>query len=68
MREHGDRSNARKSRSWLSLPPTDKQKELLGIQPMSMEAFQMNRYRASCALTWKFSEQRIKQAVQTTTH
>jgi hypothetical protein len=66
MREHGDRSNARKSRSWLSLPPTDKQKELLGIQPMSMEAFQMNRYRASCALTWKFSEQRIKQAVQTT--
>lgn len=66
MREHGDKSNARKSRSWLSLPPTDKQKELLGIQPMSMEAFQMNRYRASCALTWKFSEQRIKQAVQAT--
>jgi superfamily II DNA or RNA helicase len=67
MREHGDRSNARKSRSWLSLPPTDKQKELLGIQPMSMEAFHMNRYRASCALTWRFGEQRIKHAVQTQT-
>lgn len=74
MREHGDKSNARKSRSWLSLPPTDKQREMLGIQLMSSEAFSMNRYRASCAITWRFAETRIRRAVElqtqplTTTH
>lgn len=64
LREHGDRSNARKSRSWLSMPPSDKQLNILGIAPLTPAAFSMNRYRASCALTWRFCEGRIRSAVE----
>lgn len=57
LREHGDTTLCRKSRSWLCLPPTPKQLEHLdGIGTM----FNMNRYRASCLLTWKWNEAKIK--------
>jgi len=55
MRQHGDRDAARKSKSWLKLPATDKQLSLLGLGPMNL----MNRYSAACRLTWKFNEERI---------
>jgi hypothetical protein len=56
LREHGDTSLCRKSRSWLCMPPTPKQLEHL--QGASM--FNVNRYRASCLLTWKWNEAKIK--------
>lgn len=56
LREHGDTSLCRKSRSWLCLPPTPKQLEHLDGVTM----FNMNRYRAACLLTWKWNEAKIK--------
>jgi DNA repair protein RadD len=56
LRENGDTTMCRKSRSWLCLPPTPKQMEHLGGSSM----FNMNRYRASCLLTWKWNEAKIK--------
>lgn len=57
LRENGDTSLCRKSRSWLCLPPTPKQLEHL---EGSATMFNMNRYRASCLLTWKWNEAKIK--------
>jgi superfamily II DNA or RNA helicase len=62
MRKHGDRDAARKSKSWLSLPATDRQKQLLGMTGLG---FGVNRYKAACMLTWKFQEERIYNAVTT---
>jgi len=58
---HGDRSNARKSRSWLSLAPSDKQREMLGLDVFAP----VSRYRASCLITWRFSEKQIQKTIQT---
>lgn len=60
MRQHGDRDAARKSKGWLTSPPTDKQRAALGIGPMN---FGVNRYKAACLLTWKFQQERIYKAV-----
>jgi hypothetical protein len=56
LREHGDTTLCRKSRSWLCMPPTPKQLEHLEGASM----FNVNRYRASCLLTWKWNEAKIK--------
>lgn len=56
LRQFGDVSLCKKSRSWLSLPPTDKQQESLP----GMNLFGTNRYAASCLLTWKWNERTIK--------
>lgn len=61
LREHGDDKQAKKSRSWMTLPPTDKQLQQLRLDPMS--AIGISRYRASCMLQWKFSERVIKNKV-----
>jgi|ADGO01.1.fsa_nt_gi hypothetical protein len=61
LREHGDDDTAKKSKRWLSQPPSEKQLQLLGLGPMA--AIGMSRYRASCLLTWKFFERGIKQKV-----
>jgi len=61
LRMHGDRSNARKSRSWLSLAPSDKQREMLGLDTFAP----VSRYRASCLITWRFSEKQIQKTIQT---
>ncbi len=58
MREHGDKKAAAKSKTWLSLPATDKQLQYLGIP--KIEALGLNRYTAACKLTWKFSERVIQ--------
>lgn len=59
MREHGDREFARKSKSWLRLPATDRQKQMLGLGFISS----VNRYSATCRLTWKFNEERIASTI-----
>lgn len=59
LRQHGDTSLCKKTRSWLSLPPTDKQLQMLP----GKNAFSMSRYTASCLLTWKFNESKIKVAL-----
>lgn len=61
LREFGDDKQAKKSKSWLSQPPTDKQREALKLDMFST----VSRYRASCMLQWKYSERVIKQKVMT---
>jgi DNA repair protein RadD len=58
MREHEDADAVRKTKRWLSLPPTDKQVNKLGLNPMS--AMGWTRYRASCAIQWTVMEGAIK--------
>ena len=58
LREHGDDKTARKSKRWVTSPPSDKQLQFLGVAPMA--AIGLNRYRASCAITWKKMERAIK--------
>jgi len=58
LREHGDDDGAKKSKRWLKLPPTDKQLQYLNLSAMS--AMGISRYRASCMMTWKFSERGIQ--------
>jgi len=57
LRANGDTSLCRKTRSWLNLPPTQKQIEMLGN---GASMFNMSRYRASCLLTWNFNESKIR--------
>jgi len=57
LRSNGDTSLCRKTRSWLNLPPTQKQIQMLGN---GASMFNMNRYRASCLLTWNFNQQKIR--------
>jgi hypothetical protein len=57
LRQNGDTSLCRKTRSWLNLPPTAKQLQMLGN---GANMFNMSRYRASCLLTWNFNQNKIK--------
>ena len=59
LRQNGDVSLCRKSRSWLTLPPTEQQKKFLS----GLTMFNTSRYRASCLLTWKFNERKIQSLV-----
>lgn len=61
LREHGDKDAARKSKRWLHEPPSEKQYQLLNITPMSSSG--MTKYRAACALTWKWKEKAIRARV-----
>jgi superfamily II DNA or RNA helicase len=61
LRENGDKDAARKSKRWIHETPSPKQLQVLGLDPMS--AMGINRYRASCLLTWKFRERAIKAKV-----
>lgn len=54
MRENADSKGARKTKSWLTAPATEKQCSALGVHPMA--AFGLTRYRASCLMTWKWNE------------
>lgn len=62
LRETGDADKSSKMRQWLSMPPTDKQLEIMGLTRMT--AFGINRYRASCCLTWIFNERGIKRRLE----
>lgn len=61
LRENGDKDSSRKSKRWIHETPSPKQLEILGLDPMS--SMGINRYRASCMLTWKFRERAIKSKV-----
>lgn len=61
LRENGDKDAARKSKRWIMEPPSDKQMQLLGYDPIS--AFGITKYRASCELTWKFKEKAIRSRI-----
>lgn len=61
LRERGDDDTAAKNKRWLSMPPSDKQLALLGMN--TMQAVGITRYRAACLLTWKFSEGIIRARV-----
>lgn len=58
IRTYEDAKTAHKSRRWLKLPPSDKQLQHLGLG--RLHAMGMNRYRASCLLTWRFNERHIQ--------
>lgn len=62
LREHGDADAARKSKRWLSEPPSDKQMKLLQIEPM--QCFGMTKYNATCLLQWKFSQKAIQATLE----
>lgn len=61
LRDHGDEEGASKQARWLHQPATEKQLQHLGMNAMA--GLSVSRYRASCLLTWKFSERGIKQKV-----
>lgn len=65
MRQYGNRDAARKSKSWLSMPASDNQIKYLGLDPQ--QAFSMTRYRASCEVTFRMFESRIKKLITTPT-
>lgn len=61
MRENGEPGAAAKTKRWLSMPISDKQREHLRLS--AMEAIGVTRYRAACLLTWRWSEAAIKSKV-----
>lgn len=65
LREHGDMEGAKKTKSWLSTPPSDKQLQMLGLT--SMNSMGLTRYRASCSLTWVFNEKAIRRRLEDAT-
>jgi superfamily II DNA or RNA helicase len=62
LREHGDADAAKKTKRWLSEPPSDKQLSMLRLQPM--QAFGMTKYKATCLIQWKWSERAIKRILE----
>jgi superfamily II DNA or RNA helicase len=62
MRLHGDTDAAKKSKRWLSEPCTDKQREYLGLEPMS--ALGVTKYNAACQMTWRFNERIIRKILE----
>jgi DNA repair protein RadD len=62
LREHGDADSANKAKRWISQPPSDKQLQLLKLDPM--QAFGMTRYRATCLIQWKWSEKAIRRILE----
>jgi DNA repair protein RadD len=65
LREHGDSDTARKTRAWMSQPPSDKQAVLLGLPAGGMN-FGITKYRAMCLLNWKFKERDVRRRVEAT--
>jgi superfamily II DNA or RNA helicase len=61
MREHGDKQGAAKSKRWLHLPATEKQLQLLGMDPRSVA---LTRYEAACFLTWKFNSNGMRKKLE----
>ena len=62
MRENGDAGASGKDKKWLSMPPTDKQLEALKMD--RMQAIGLTRYKASCLMTWKWSDRHIRAKIE----
>ena len=63
IRVHETSDSAGKSRRWLHLPASPKQLQYLGLT--DIRAIGINRYRASCLLTWRFNEQKVQARLET---
>lgn len=61
IRLYEEEDSAHKSRRWIRKPATARQLQLLGLPDIA--ATEINRYRASCSLTWKFNERYIQPAL-----
>ena len=57
LRQNGDGAKAKKTKDWLKKMPSEKQCKILGLNPYQQE---VNRYRASCMLQWKFNKKGIE--------
>ena len=57
LRQNGDTAKSKKTKDWLKKMPTEKQCKMLGLDPYQQE---VNRYRASCMLQWKFNKKGIE--------
>ena len=62
LRTHEASNSAHKTAAWMTLPPTDKQVELLSARRISVTG--MSRYAASARLTWEFNQSRIRYAAR----
>ena len=62
LREMGDPDAAAKNKRWLSMPPSERQLQALGITS-PMQAVGITRYRATCLLTWRWAESAVKKRV-----
>jgi DNA repair protein RadD len=58
LRIHGDDETAHKTKRWMSQPCSDKQRDLLGLEPMA--AIGVTKYVAACRIEWKFNEKAIR--------
>lgn len=65
LREHGDSDSAKKSKRWLKLPATEKQLELLRVDPAT--SFGLTRYKAACYLTFSFNQRGIRARISEAT-
>lgn len=61
MRQHGDKSGARKTKSWLQLPATPAQLQHLGLNQFH---YGISRYQAACQLSWQFNERGIRKVIE----
>ena len=61
LREYGDSDASKKNKRWLTQPATDKQLQVLGLDPLS--AFGVTKYLASCQITWQFNEREIQRLI-----
>lgn len=62
LREEGDKDAGGKSRSWLYMPATERQAQMLRVTPGQL--FGTSRYRASCMLTWMFNNKVIRSKLE----
>jgi DNA repair protein RadD len=62
LREHGNSEAAKKTKRWLTEPPSDKQLAMLKVEPM--HAIGMTKYLATCLIQWKLSERAIRSVLE----
>ena len=62
LREHGDSDAANKAKRWMTQPPSDKQIQMLGLDPI--RSIGMTRYQATCLIQWKWSEKAIRRVLE----
>lgn len=61
MRDKADRTNARKSRAWLHMPASDKQRAALRLEPHDEPG--LTKYRAAAYMTFNYNQRTIQSRV-----
>lgn len=67
MRTKGNNTDAKRVAQWLYSPPTSKQLEILG-RDAGGGGFSMTKYRASCAIQFKFYKNQLRNAIEGMKH